>query len=156
MDRARVIIFLMAILIVLSLGAPAGAKFIGTAVNFDKHFGDTINVGINKAVALDDNSAFGLAGMNVGVTWGVDYDLGTMAGYPYGYGGMGVVTDGGVAYSLGMSLDETHGAGFNGEEYGIPLAEQGITTTHFAQLWANQNQISNTKAIMPFSGFPAM
>lgn len=155
MDRRRVLAFIAAVLFVLCIAAPAGAKFIGTGVAFDKHFGDTIDININKVAGLE-NTAFGLADMDIGVDWGVDLDLGTMAGYPYGYGGVGVVNEGVVGYSLGLSMDETHGAGFNGAEFGIPLTEQAITTTHFGQLWANENAIGSTNAILPFSGFPVM
>ncbi len=155
MDRTRVLAYTAAVLFVLCLAAPAGAKFIGTGVTFDKHFGDTINVNIDRTVGLSD-TAFGLAGMDIGVTWGLDMDLATMAGYPYGFGGVGTVTEGDMGFGLGLTMDSTSGAGFNGEDFGIPLAEQGITTTHFAQLWGNQNHIEDAHAILPFSGFPVM
>jgi hypothetical protein len=146
---------LMTALFVLCLAAPAGAKFIGTGVDFNKHFGNTIdlNIGANTGLA---NTAFGLGNMDVGVTWGVDCDLATMAGYPYGYGGVGAGTQGGLGYGLGLTMDSTVGAGFNGADYGIPLAEQGITTTHFAQLWGNEMSLDNTQAVLPFAGFPVM
>ncbi len=155
MDRTRVLAYTAAILFVLCLAAPAGAKFLGTGVTFDKHFGDTIGVNINKNLALGD-SAFGLAGMDVGVTWGMDLDLATMAGYPYGYGGLGVVSEGDVGYGLGLTMDSTSGAGFNGADFGLPMGDQAITTTHYAQLWGNQEHLSNANAILPFSGFPVM
>lgn len=156
MDRTRALACMASVLFVLCLTAPAGARFIGTGVTFDKHFGDTINVNVGTGVSALDNTAFGLAGMNVGVTWGVDCDLGVLAGYPYGYGGVGAVSTGGLGYSLGMSMDEAHGAGFDGSGFGIPLAEQGITTTHFNQLWANNLQLDNSQAVLPFSSFPVM
>ncbi|WP_174591800.1 hypothetical protein [Methanocella conradii] len=156
MDRVRVLAFMAAFLLVTSLAAPAGARFIGTAVAFDKHFGDTIDINVNPVVAGLSDTAFGMAGLNMGVTWGVDVDLGTMAGYPYGYGGLGAVTTGGLGCSVGLSMDEAHGSGFNGAEFGIPLAEQGVTTTHFGQVWSAQNQLDNTNAILPFAGFPVM
>jgi len=155
MDRTRVMAFTAAILSVLCLAAPAGALFIGTGVAFDKHFGDTININLNKNVGLG-NTAFGLAGMDIGVAWGLDMDLATMAGYPYGYGGIGVVTEGDVGYGLGLTMDSTSGFGFDGADFGVPVAEQGITTTHFAQLWGSQNHIADAQAILPFSGFPVM
>jgi hypothetical protein len=156
MDRTRVLAFTAVVLFVLCLAAPAGAKFIGTGVTFDKHFGDTINVNVGTGVSALDNTAFGLADMDLGITWGLDLDLGTMAGYPYGYGGIGAVSTGGLGYSLGMSMDETHGAGFDGSGYGIPLAEQGVTTTHFGQLWSNNLQLDNSQAVLPFSSFPVL
>ena len=155
MDSTRVLAYVAVILFVLCLAAPAGAKFLGTGVAFDKHFGDTINVNVGKTAGLAD-TAFGLAGVDLGVTWGVDCDLGTMAGYPYGMGGIGAVTEGNMGWGLGMTMDATSGAGFNGADFGIPLAEQGITTTHLSQLWGSQNHIEDAKAILPFSGFPVM
>ncbi len=155
MDRTRALACMASVLFVLCLTAPAGARFIGTGVTFDKHFGDTINVNINKNVGLAD-TAFGLAGTDIGVTWGLDMGLATMAGYPYGFGGLGVVTEGDMGFGLGLTMDTTSGAGFNGAGFGIPLAEQGITTTHFAQLWGSQNHIEDAHAILPFSGFPVM
>lgn len=155
MDMMRVLAFTAAVLFVLCVASPASAKFIGTGVAFDKHFGSTIDVNINKNLGLA-NTAFGFADMDIGVTWGVDCDLGTMAGYPYGYGGIGAVTQGGMGYNLGLTMDSTSGGGFNGADYGIPLAEQGITTTHYGQLWGNQLQLDNSQAILPFSGFPAL
>jgi hypothetical protein len=155
MDRRRALAIIIAVVFVAFAAAPSGAKFIGTGVAFDKHFGDSIDVNINKVAGLED-TAFGLAGLDVGVDWGVDVDLATVAGYPYGYGGVGVVTQGNTGYALGLSMDSTMGSGFNGAEWGIPLAEQGITTTHFSKLWQNENQVDNTLAFLPFSGFPAL
>jgi len=155
MDRTRILAYTAAVLFILCLAAPAGAKFIGAGVTFDKHFGDTINVNVGKTVGLG-NTAFGLGGTDVGVTWGVDCDLATMAGYPYGFGGLGAVTEGNMGWGLGLTMDSTSGAGFNGADFGIPLAEQGITTTHFGQLWGSQNHIEDAHAILPFSGFPVM
>jgi hypothetical protein len=156
MDRTRVVAYTAAVLFVLCLAAPACAEFIGTGVAFDKHFGDTINVNVGTGVSALDNTAFGLADMNIGVTWGLDLGLGTMAGYPYGYGGVGAVSTGGLGYSLGMTMDETHGAGFDGAGFGLPFAEQGVTTTHFDQLWGNTLQLDNSQAVLPFSGFPVL
>jgi hypothetical protein len=154
MDMTRVLAFMAAVLFVLCVASPANA-FIGTGVAFNKHFGNTIDVNVDKSLALAD-TAFGLADMDIGVTWGVDCDLGTMAGYPYGYGGIGAVSEGGLSYGLGLTMDSTSGAGFNGAGYGIPSAQQAITTTHFDQLWGSQLALDNTQAVMPFSGFPAL
>ncbi len=90
------------------------------------------------------------------MSWGVGVDLATMAGYPYGYGGIGVVSEGDVGYGLGLTMDSTSGAGFNGAGFGVPLAEQGITTTHFAQMWGDQAHLDNSQAMLPFSGFPVL
>jgi hypothetical protein len=65
--------------------------------------------------------------MNLCITWGVDYDLSSLAGYPYGYGGIGALTDANIGYSLGVSLDETHGAGFDGSAFGIPETAGSLT-----------------------------
>ena len=156
MDRTRVLAYTAAVLFVLCLAAPAGAKFIGTGVAFDKHFGDTINVNVGTGVSALDNTAFGLADMDIGVTWGVDCDLGTIAGYPYGYGGVGAVSTGGLGYTLGLSVDETHGAGFDGSGFGIPTAQQAVTTTHFDRLLSNNMLLNNAAAVLPFSGFPVI
>ena len=156
MDRTRALACIASVIFVLCLTAPAGARFIGTGVTFDKHFGDTINVNVGTGVSALDNTAFGLADMDIGVTWGLDMDLATMAGFPFGFGGLGVVTEGDMGFGLGLTMDSTSGAGFNGADFGIPLAEQGITTTHFAQLWGNQNHIEDVHAILPFSGFPVI
>jgi hypothetical protein len=156
MDMARLLAFTAALLFMACLAMPAGARFIGTSVVFDRHFGDTIDINVNPVVAGLSDTAFGMAGMNLGVTWGVDVDLGTMAGYPYCYGGLGAVTAGGVGCSVGLSMDEVHGAGFDGAEFGIPLAGQSLTSTHFDQAWSAQNQLNNANAILPFAGFPIM
>ncbi len=156
MDRTRVLVFMAATLFLLCLSAPAGAMFIGTAVDFNKHFGNSIDVAVGKNVNALDNTAFGVGAMNVGVDWGVDVGLGTAAGYPYGYGGLGTVTQGGLGYSLGLTVDGVSGAGFDGSGFGIPVAQQGVTTTHMGQLWANNLQIDDSHAILPMSGFPVL
>ncbi len=154
MDKTRVLAIIAAVLFVLCVASPAYA-FIGTGVTFDKHFGNTIDVNVDKSLALA-NTAFGVGDMDVGVTWGVDCDLGTMAGYPYGYGGIGAVSQGGMSYGLGLNMDSTSGGGFNGAGYGIPTAQQAVTTTHYSQLWGNQLALDNTQAVMPFASFPAL
>jgi hypothetical protein len=118
---------------------------------FNKHIGDTINFNFGKTIGVG-NSAFGIAGLNVAVNWGADYDLAAMAGYPYGYGGVGSVTQGDLGYNLGVTVDAVQGAGFNGAPWGVPVVEQDITTTHFGQAIAERAQISDTQVALPFSG----
>ncbi|HTY91315.1 MAG TPA: hypothetical protein VMC84_09080 [Methanocella sp.] len=158
MDRRRALALIVAMIIAAFIAAPAYASFLGTGVTFDKDFSNSVNVNVGKIAGLGD-TAFGGADMNVGVSWDIPVDLTVVAGYPYGYGGVGVVTTGTTGYALGLTMDEAHGAGFNGADFGIPLSEQGITKTHFSKLWAAQNQIDNTQAFLPyscFSGFPAI
>ncbi len=88
--------------------------------------------------------------MDLGVTWGVDYDLSSLAGYPYGYGGVGAVTDANIGYSLGVSLDETHGAGFDGSSFGIPLTEGSLTSTKYNNFVAANNHLQDTQVALPF------
>ncbi len=88
--------------------------------------------------------------MDLGVIWGVDYDLSTMAGYPYGYGGVGAVTDGNIGYSLGLSMDETHAAGFDGSAFGIPLTEGSQSTTSYNNLIARNDHLSDVQVALPF------
>lgn len=157
MDKMRGVVIILAITVGLSLVvAPAGATFIGTSIPLSNQLGGTINVGLGNGILAGDSNAFGLANMNVGVDWGVNYDLATMAGYPYGYGGIGAVTTGDMGWNLGLTMDEMHGSGFNGAEWGIPLTQQGLTQTHLAQNWANAEQINSVNAILPFTSFPAI
>ncbi len=155
MDRTKVMALMATILFILCLAAPAGAKFIGTAVGFDKDISGGIDVNVGKIAGLE-NTAFGGAALDVGVSWDVPINLGVMAGYPYGYGGLGVVTQGTTGYALGLSMDGVSTSGFNGADWGIPLQEQGTTTTHFAKLWAGETNLDNTQALLPSFGFPAL
>jgi hypothetical protein len=88
----------------------------------------------------------------VNVDWGFDYGLAAMAGYPYGYGGIGSVTQGDLGYNLGVSVDSVQGAGFNGAAWGVPEAEQSITTTHFGQQIGERAVIDDVQVALPFSG----
>jgi len=155
MKRTRVLAYLTAFIIVLCLASSTGVCFIGVSVPLNLKLGNTINVDAGKNIGVG-NTAFGVGDMDVGVTWGVDCDLGTAAGYPYGYGGIGAVTQGGLGYNLGLSIDSTSGGGFNGAGYGIPEAEQGITTTHYGQEWSNEAALDSTQAVLPFTSFPVM
>lgn len=130
---------------------PGGAIFLGTGMVFDKHFGDSINFNFGKNINVGD-TVFGLAGLNVDVDWGFDYDLAAMAGYPYGYGGVGSVTQGDVGYDLGVTVDAVQGTGFNGAAWGVPTAEQAIQTTHFGQRIGERAVIDDTQIALPFSG----
>lgn len=151
MVRIRALLIAASLIVCLSIASvPCGAMFLGTGITLDKHFGDTINFNLGKNIGLG-NSAFGLAGLNVDVTWGVDYDLAAMAGYPYGYGGLGSVTQGDMGYNLGVTVDAVQGAGFDGSAWGIPQAQQGITTTHFENVVAENAQINDVQVAFPFS-----
>ena len=107
-----------------------------------------MDINLGKGILAGDSNAYGLANMDIGVNWGVGYDLNTVAGYPYGYGGIGAVTTGDLGYNLGLSLDSTSGMGFDGSEWGIPLTQQGLTTTHLDKTWAKDMQINNVAALL--------
>ena len=157
MSKMRGVVFLLAIAIWLSFIMPAGATFIGASIPLSNNIGGSVDVNLGNILA-GDSSAYGLANMDLGVNWGVGYNLDTVAGYPYGYGGIGAVTTGGLTSNLGLSMDEAHGTSFDGSQWGIPLAQQALTTTHLDKSWANNQQIDNVAAILPFSGmsFPAI
>jgi hypothetical protein len=129
--------------------------FIGTGINLNKHLGDTVIFDFGERVAAA-GTAYGLADMNLGVTYGVDYDLSTLAGYPFGYGGVGALTDANIGYSLGVSMDEAHGAAFDGAAFGVPVAEGTVSRTRFNNFIANNNHIQNAQIALPFFGFPVM
>ena len=131
------------------LSAAGSDSCLGAGINLNKHLGDTVNFNVNPAVQAA-GAAFGLENMDLGVTWGVDYDLNALAGYPYGYGGVGAVTDANVGYNLGLSLDETHGAGFNGAPFGVPLQEGGLTTTSYNTGIAANQHLADTQAALVF------
>jgi len=153
MGKTGILILLLAVALAAS-AMPAGA-FVGAGISLNKQLGDTINFNVGKKVAAA-GTALGLADMDLGVTWGVNYDLDSMAGYPYGYGGIGAVTAGDVGYTLGLSMDETHGAAFDGASYGVPLAQQSLTNTRFNNLIASNNHFENTQVALPFTGFPVI
>jgi hypothetical protein len=150
MDKSRAVILAISIVFGLFFASFASSAFIGAGISLDKQFGDTINFNLGGMVPIGD-TAYGVAGLNVGVTWGVDYDLAALAGYPYGYGGVGSVTEGGLGYTLGVTVDAVNGGGFNGADWGVPLTEQGVTTTHLAQVIAESAQISDTQVVLPFA-----
>ncbi len=137
------------------LSGLCAAQFLGAGINLDKHFGDTVNFNFGKNIGVGD-SAFGLAGLNIGVTWGVDYDLAALAGYPYGYGGLGSVTQGDLGYNLGVTVDAVQGAGFDGSAWGVPQAQQAIQTTHFGKQIAENAQINDVQVAFPFSAYPVV
>ena len=155
MRRTRVLVYLTAFVFVLCLATSAGASFIGLSVPTNINLGNTINVDAGKSIGVG-NTAFGVGTLDAGVTWGVNCNLDTLAGYPYDYGGVGAVTQGGIGYNLGLSLDSTSGGGFNGAGYGIPETEQGITNTQYAQQWSNEANMDSTQAVLPFTSFPVM
>jgi hypothetical protein len=132
---------------------PAGA-FIGAGINLNKHLGSSIDFNLNPTLVQAAGVAQGLAALDLGVAWGVDYDLTSLAGYPYGYGGVGAITDANIGYSLGVSLDEVHGTAFDGAGFGIPLAEQSLSRTKFNNVIASNNHISDAQVALPWA-FPA-
>jgi hypothetical protein len=141
------LILTLAIVALASIVMPAGfatpgVAFIGAGINLNKHLGDTIDFNLNPTLVQAAGVAYGLADMDLGVTWGVDYDLSTLAGYPYGYGGVGAVTDANIGYSLGVSLDETHGAGFDGSSFGIPLTDVSTSSTTYNNFVAANNHMT--------------
>jgi hypothetical protein len=148
MDKLGMLILSASVIAVLLVASTAAGAFIGAGINLDKQFGNTINFNLGGGIPIG-NSAFGLAGLNVGVTWGVNYDLDALAGYPYGYGGLGAVTNGDLGYNLGITVDATQGAGFNGAGWGIPLDEQGVTTTQMSKEISQEAQLSNTQVVLP-------
>jgi hypothetical protein len=149
MDIRKNLTLALAIVAIASFTMPAGA-FIGAGISLDKHLGDTITFDLNPTLVQAAGAAYGLADMNLGVTWGVDYDLSTLAGYPYGYGGVGAVTDGNIGYSLGLSMDETHAAGFDGSAFGIPLTEGSQSTTTFNNFFARNDHLQDVQVALPF------
>jgi hypothetical protein len=154
MDTRRVLILVLVVVLTAMFVIPAGA-FIGAGIDFDKHMGDTINFNIGKQVQAA-GTAFGLEQMDLGVTWGVDLDLSTVAGYPYGYGGIGALTDANIGYSLGVSMDEAHATGFDGSPFGIPLATGDMSRTTYNNFIAKNDRISDAQVALPFSGFPVL
>ncbi|AFD00180.1 hypothetical protein Mtc_1426 [Methanocella conradii HZ254] len=150
MERTIAIIFLALAVVALPTASFACDAFIGAGINLNKQFGDTINFNLGKNIGIGD-TAFGLAGLNLGVTWGVNYDLNALAGYPYGYGGLGSVTQGDLGYFLDLTVDAANGAGFNGGSWGVPLFEQGVTTTHYGQRVAEQAQINDVQVLLPYT-----
>ncbi|OPY30153.1 MAG: hypothetical protein A4E28_00398 [Methanocella sp. PtaU1.Bin125] len=152
MDLRKAPVLVLVVAIAASFVTPAGA-FIGTAMTLDKHLGDTITFNIGKQVQAA-GAAFGLEQMDLGVTWGVDYDLSTIAGYPYGYGGVGALTDANIGYSLGVSMDEAHAAAFDGSPFGVPLATGDMSRTTFNNFIAKNDHISSAQVALPFAGFP--
>ena len=74
MSKMRGVVFLLAIAIWLSFTMPAGAAFIGTSIPLSNNIGGSIDVNLGNILA-GDSSAYGLANMDLGVDWGVGYDL---------------------------------------------------------------------------------
>jgi hypothetical protein len=149
MDLRQTLILALAIAALVSAATPAGA-FVGAGINLNKHLGDTIDFKLSPLAVTAADSAYGLAAMDLGVTWGVDYDLSSLAGYPYGYGGIGALTDANIGYSLGVSLNEAHGAGFDGASFGIPLTEGTMTTTQYNNFISSSDHLQDTQVALPF------
>lgn len=154
MDTRRAVIMLLAVIAAAFLVMPAGA-FIGAGINLNKRLGNTVNFNLNPTLIEAAGIAQGLAALNLGVSWGVDYDLNSLAGYPFGYGGVGAVTDANIGYTLGVSVDEAHGTAFDGAGFGIPLAEQSLSRTKFNNVISANNHISDAQIALPWA-FPVL
>ncbi len=150
MDMVRALLITVAIVAVLLIASSSCNAFIGAGINLNKQFGKSINFDFGKNINVG-NSAFGLAGLNVGVDWGVNYDLAALAGYPYGYGGVGSVTQGNMGYFIDLNVDSLSGMGFNGAPWGAPLMEQGTQATHFGRRVAEQANINDIQVALPFA-----
>ena len=149
MDLIKIAILGLDIVAAASFAMPAGA-FIGAGINLNKQLGNTIHFTLNPVVAQAAGLASGNAAMDLGVTYGVNYDINALAGYPYGYGGVGAVTDADIGYDLGLSLDETHGAGFDGSAFGIPLEEGTQTATKYDNLISAEEHLQDVQAALVF------
>jgi len=147
MSKISGLVILLTIALSLTFVVPAGATFIGTSIPLSKTLSGSVDVNLGNILA-GTSDAYGLAGMDVGASWDVGYDLDTVAGYPYGYGGVGAVTTGDLGYNLGLSLDSVSGSSFDGSTWGIPLTQQGLTTTHFDKNWAANEEINNVAAML--------
>ena len=150
MDMQRTLCLAM-VIAVASIGfiAPAGA-LIGAGVDLNKHFGHTVNFDLDPVVQVP-GVAYGLDDLNIGVTWGADYDLDALAGYPYcGMGSVGATTTGNVGYTLGLSMDETKGAGFDGSTFGLPLTEGTLSTTKYNNIIAAKQDLQSAQAALVF------
>jgi len=148
MDKLGILILSASVVAGLLMASTVAGAFIGAGINLDKQFGNTINFNLGGGIPIG-NTAFGLAGLNVAVTWGANYDLDALAGYPYDGDALGSVTNGDMGYNLGITVDATQGAGFNGADWGIPLDEQGITTTQLSKEISQEAQLSNTQVVLP-------
>ena len=149
MDLRKPLALALALAIAVCCSMPAAA-FIGAGFNLNKHLGKTVDFHLTPLMAQAAGSAYGLAAMDLGVTWGVDYDINSLAGYPYGYGGVGAITDANLGYSLGLSMDEMHGAGFDGSPFGIPFTEGSQTATSYNNLIAAQEHLQDVQVALPW------
>ena len=142
MDRFRALLLAASLITTLSLATvPGVAQFFNPGVLLNNHIGNTIDFNLGKNIGIG-NTVFGLAGLDVKVTWGADYDLGSAAT------GVGSVTQGGLGYNLGVTVDAVQGNGFNGAPWGIPEAQQAITATHMEKDIAENAQINLAQAYL--------
>jgi hypothetical protein len=155
MDKGWTLLIAVAITALLLATVPASNAMIGAGISLNKQFGNSIDFNLGKNINLG-NTAFGLAGMDIGVDWGVNYDLNALAGYPYGYGGIGSVTQGNLGYFINLNVDAQNGAGFNGAPWGVPSAQQAVQTTHFGKQIAQQANINDVQVLLPFAGMAAV
>jgi hypothetical protein len=148
MDKLGTLVLSVSVVALLIMASSTAGAFIGAGINLDKQFGNTINFNLGGDIPIG-NTAFGVAGLNIGVTYGVNYDLSALAGYPYDYGGVGAVTNGALGYNLGITVNTVQGGGVNGADWGVPLDEQGITTTQMSKEISEEAQLSNTQVALP-------
>jgi hypothetical protein len=152
MGKVKLFLILAAICAMLAI-LPSGA-FIGTGLSFDRHIGDTMTFSLGRGInALD--TGFALAGVDMAIDWGVDYNLNTIAGYPYGFGGVGAVTAGDIGYNLGVTMDQVYGVGYDGATFGVPYTAQNVNRLHLGQSVANVDHIENTLVTLPYA-FPIL
>ena len=156
MDKRRALVLLMAVIALAIAVGPASA-FIGAGINLNKHIGNTVNFNLNPTLVQAAGLAQGLEAINLGVTYGVNYDINSLAGYPFGYGGVGAITDANVGYGVGVSMNELHGAAFDGSSFGIPEASQTLTATKYDNFIGAQEHLANEQYVLPWAvGFPAL
>ena len=143
MDRIGASLIAASLIVCLSLAtAPGAAQFTSLpGVLLNNHLGHTIDFNLGKNIGIG-NTAFGLAGLDVKVTWGANYDLGAAAT------GAGSVTQGDLGYGLGISVDAVQGNGFNGAAWGIPNAQQAVSATHMEKDIAEQAQINLAQGLL--------
>ena len=152
MDMRRALILLTAVIAIALFIMPAGA-FIGAGINLNKQLGKTVAFKLSPVLAQAAGVAAATAGMDLGVTWGANYDINALAGYPFGYGGVGAITDADVGYNVGLSMDEGHAAAFNGAPFGVPLGSQTASQTVYNNAIAANEHFANEQVALPWA-FP--
>ena len=160
MEMRRAMILLVAVvaaatLVALAGFATPGVAFIGAGINLNKQLGNTVHFNLNPTLVQAAGIAQGAAAMDLGVTYGVNYDINALAGYPFGGGGVGSITDANVGWGVGLSMDEAHGTAFDGASFGIPLATEDLSHTTFNNFVGANEHFANEQVALPWS-FPAL